>query len=573
MKRSGKKKDGEASHRPMSKDTSLRIKVARTCSPDLSTSSLKEKDSVNYNATNGTKCVPSCFKGTTLHLKVLPGCCPTLPPLKPNEGHTVMFKVPITDSVCPPQPYPEEYCDAWDCDHVQMPCSPKNKCKNGEDAESKWELIKGSLSKGIKSSCDLEEAIRNYNRGLASQMNFNGLHVFFKEILPKEETAKFFQSTLPAMIKLALSLPEICTQPVPLLKQQMNHSTTLSQKQISCLLCHAFLCTFSRDKIPSVGSKQKTSKKFSNYPDINFCKLYAGTKNSITPRKAGKLKCLINYFTRITTKEPAGIVTFHRQCMQQLPKWSSSQKDIAHVALDSDGVIEADGLGMLQVDFADKFVGGLVLDNGCVQEEIRFVICPELIVCRLFTERLGANEVLLISGAEQYNKYRGYGDSFLWDGDYLDQTPRDSWGRRCTRIVAMDAQYFRNPADQFKVDRLERELNKAYSGFYDPEIPPENLPAVATGNWGCGVFKGNPHLKFLIQLMTVSEAGRDMMYFTFHRDKLQKELENIYCLVSKKKLKVGDVWNLLVQFDSKREELGKGKKNKFYDFVCSSLST
>ena len=39
-----------------------------------------------------------------------------------------------------------------------------------------------------------------------------------------------------------------------------------------------------------------------------------------------------------------------------------------------------------QVDFANKFVGGGVLGDGCVQEEIRFLINPELIVTRLFTE-------------------------------------------------------------------------------------------------------------------------------------------------------------------------------------------
>ena len=36
--------------------------------------------------------------------------------------------------------------------------------------------------------------------------------------------------------------------------------------------------------------------------------------------------------------------------------------------------------------------------QGCVQEEIRFAICPELILSRLFTERLEENECLLING-------------------------------------------------------------------------------------------------------------------------------------------------------------------------------
>ena len=47
-----------------------------------------------------------------------------------------------------------------------------------------------------------------------------------------------------------------------------------------------------------------------------------------------------------------------------------------------------------------------MLRLGCVQEEIRFLICPELIVSRLFCEELDANECVVITGAEQYSSYR-----------------------------------------------------------------------------------------------------------------------------------------------------------------------
>ena len=33
-----------------------------------------------------------------------------------------------------------------------------------------------------------------------------------------------------------------------------------------------------------------------------------------------------------------------------------------------------------------------------MQEEIRFLICPELILSRLFVERLDPNEALLVTG-------------------------------------------------------------------------------------------------------------------------------------------------------------------------------
>ena len=59
-----------------------------------------------------------------------------------------------------------------------------------------------------------------------------------------------------------------------------------------------------------------------------------------------------------------------------------------------------------QVDFANRYIGGGVLGWGCVQEEIRFLISPELIVSRLFCEELDANECIVVTGAERYSAYR-----------------------------------------------------------------------------------------------------------------------------------------------------------------------
>jgi len=76
------------------------------------------------------------------------------------------------------------------------------------------------------------------------------------------------------------------------------------------------------------------------------------------------------------------------------------------------------------VDFANKYIGGGVLGNGCVQEEIRFLMCPEMIVSRLFTESLDDNECLVMIGCETYSTYTGYSDSFRWKDNYEDTTPR-----------------------------------------------------------------------------------------------------------------------------------------------------
>ncbi len=42
------------------------------------------------------------------------------------------------------------------------------------------------------------------------------------------------------------------------------------------------------------------------------------------------------------------------------------------------GSIEQHGVEKLQVDFANRFIGGGVLDYGNVQEEIRFIQCTKI---------------------------------------------------------------------------------------------------------------------------------------------------------------------------------------------------
>lgn len=76
------------------------------------------------------------------------------------------------------------------------------------------------------------------------------------------------------------------------------------------------------------------------------------------------------------------------------------------------------------MDFANKYIGGGVLGHGCVQEEIRFVICPELIVSLLFNEVMDTNEAIFIRGCERFSSYIGYGSSFEWLEDFQDDTAR-----------------------------------------------------------------------------------------------------------------------------------------------------
>jgi len=278
-----------------------------------------------------------------------------------------------------------------------------------------------------------------------------------------------------------------------------------------------------------------------------------GGKRSDPSRKQEKLKCLFHYFRKVTSKEPCGTVSFRRQNIDKnsIPDWKSSKKQLCKLHVMSSGTIDDDGIGMLQMDFANKFVGGGVLGWGCVQEEIRFITCPELIVSMLFVERLDDRDAMIVTGCERYCSSIGYADSFRFEGDFNDQTPRDSWGRRYTEVLAIDAQPFNyKRLEQYKSNWLEREVCKAYAGFYAPSIPSAFRNAIATGNWGCGVFKGDPRLKSLLQLIAATETGRDVLYFSFKDVDLCKDIYNMYKLLTEKKVSVGDLWALLLDYHS-----------------------
>ncbi|KAK2159116.1 hypothetical protein LSH36_158g03039 [Paralvinella palmiformis] len=391
-----------------------------------------------------------------------------------------------------PVPHPAVYSDRWDADYVKLPCSPENLYpvedkKGNKSLHGRWELVQQALLTNMSSTLDLEEAILTYNVRYSKRWNFHGLHSFFTEILERKEVDAFFANILPKMINLALQLPRLCTQPIPMLKKHMDHSLTMSQQQVACLLANAFFCTFPR------RNTAKRQSEYSSYPDINFSRLFQNSDNA--RQKLEKLNCIINYFKRVTTDMPVGTITFKRQHITDFPDWHRSSARLCRLHVTCAGTIEDDGQGMLQVDFANKYLGGGVFGYGSVQEEIRFLICPELIVSRLFTEELDQNECLIITGCERYSNYTGYADSFKWSGNHIDKIPRDSWGRICTQIVAIDALVFKSYRDQFHENLIRRELNKAYCGFLVPGVAAKHLSAIATGNWGCGAFGGDLQLK------------------------------------------------------------------------------
>ena len=73
---------------------------------------------------------------------------------------------------------------------------------------------------------------------------------------------------------------------------------------------------------------------------------------------------------------------------------------------------------VIEMDFANKNVGGGALSHGVDQGEIMMVQLPEMIAACLFMQPLHDNEVLFISGTKRYSQSSGYSDTFKFEGPF-----------------------------------------------------------------------------------------------------------------------------------------------------------
>ena len=254
----------------------------------------------------------------------------------------------------------------------------------------------------------------------------------------------------------------------------------------------------------------------------------------------------------------------------------------------------------LFANFANEFIGGGVMHGGNVQEEILFTVNPENLIAKfLAPQPMLENESIITLGTFQYFNYTGYGSRLAFNGErqtcqspkkhtychYLIEKGKDKdkdqnkeketekVQRVLSIIVGIDAICFWDSAKQYKPKTMIREMCKAYVGFsIENDKIGENcnaIDSIATGNWGCGMFNGDPQLKSMLQWIVATLCNRKVYYYTYgdkrvcadqkgkdkDKDKNKSgvrdpinDLEMVVEAMKKEKITVGKLWTVLQNY-------------------------
>ena len=374
--------------------------------------------------------------------------------------------------------------------------------------------------------CSVPQTAEQLSDFLMGRVRFPISPMGLKQFLSRNP--QYLRETIPFLWEQAKA-------PIPLIVPLHEEGRiSLTQLEVLRILSHSFFCSFARD-----------SHRWGDYPSINMDRLFVEPSQMYN----AKLEMFFEYFSRQQKRLEAGsaldrnIIFQLQSSSKSWEEWSSCRTKLHPFVVHPLKASIDDAKDAFRVDFANRYLGGAALSHGCVQEEIMFVLFPELNVGRLFSAAMKATQTIVMQGCEQFSLPKGYGWSFSNGGPYEDPT-EIAHGMMQSHIVAMDAVDYRYESSraQYSESHMLRDLNKCYSGFCTENTPDE----IATGNWGCGVFGGNAELKSLLQWASASMAGKSIAYFPFDHEVIAEQYGDITHLAVQKELRVCD----LIQFVS-----------------------
>ncbi|KAJ3709201.1 hypothetical protein LUZ61_012906 [Rhynchospora tenuis] len=266
-------------------------------------------------------------------------------------------------------------------------------------------------------------------------------------------------------------------------------------------------------------------------------------------------------------------------------------QDAGIVILDrifTSGSIEDQSHDALEVVFSNESFGGNSLYMGCVQEQIRFMINPELVGGMLFMTSMDNNEAIEVVGVERYIQYTGevnkafvgftgskY-ESNIVNSQECKPPPADGktastcnltsnekangdeyqnkQGKGNENGLANDKAAITDSISDEKANGHGKQNGQENINVNENGSGNENLNAnadvgIATGNWGCGVFGGNPQIKCMIQWIAASQGIEWIL---------------------NKKWNAGDLWTKVVDYSSRKLE-GKTAED-FFSWLQSAKS-
>lgn len=434
---------------------------------------------------------------------------------------------------------------------ISMQCSELQTIPFPHFNATKWskitEILKVFSSCQITTYSSFETHLLNlYNLSHESQcLAFKTLSMFFLKNPPIIKD--FFTKTLPFIANLALEMPQLFPEPMFLLLQNQSREIQLNKRQVACFIVHMFFGTFS-----------KIEENENTHDLVNFQFILENDY----PITLQKLFFIFNYFSRLESNQiDFSLTVSYIRIMNKeksFENWLGSEANLLEVKVFDEGGIDDFYENSIQVDFANKYIGGGSLYTGCVQEEIRFIISPECLPSMVMFESLKKNEAAYIIGAEQFSKYKGYAWDLEFAGDFHDKKPSvDSEKRMDVNILALDAIFFKGvgvKSEQYSEANLLRELNKAFIGFRGDEKLlkfDKHKKWIATGRWGCGAFNGISQLKFMIQWIAAAESGKNMMFYRKGDVVLYYAEEVVEALKGKR---VGDVIRTIHRFSQNEEK-------------------
>ena len=332
---------------------------------------------------------------------------------------------------------------------------------------------------------------------------------------------------------------------IKLLKSNTTNKIILTRKQVALIFILGFFNIFDLGMSKmNINSRYDFYKILNSYKDPNL----------------SKGRSFINYMTIIGKwlGENNPIlneqITYLRENKNFNIKNFENIKQLCDLEIIEQGSM-FDTKASFCIDFANKNIGGDVLNKSIVQEEILFTVEPEAIVSIFLMEKMDDNDAIRIDNLIQYSNYSGYAKSFKYENSAINDKKLIKHN-----IIAIDAVF--DYSGGLDKDSVLRDLIKAYVGFnlinFDDIDVIKLDKTISTGNWGCGAFGGDFELKFIQQWLAATYAGVDKLYYyTFGRKEMNnvvKNLENIklinvndlYKSMIKSKLIKGKVLNIII---------------------------